>query len=523
MSAGADGQKPNKTGGRRGGNFDASRSAPRKRPVKPAGYQPQRIMGDRPGLGVRLVAAKLLSAIVDAKTSADGLLAAGNGHPGFRALDARDQGLVKAIVLSALRHRGTIERMISACLDRSLPPNAANLKHILHVGAAQILYLDVPDSAAVDLAVAAADTDSRSVRFKGMVNAVLRRLSREKAAADGEAADGNGDEDSGPDSKASGNAGAPSAALHDPSENLPEWLRARLVPVYGAERTAAMAAAHLVSAPLDLTVKADPAGWAERLGGTVLPTGSVRLSSFDGPVTELPGFAEGEWWVQDAAAALPAKVFGDLRGLSVADLCAAPGGKTAQLILAGGAVTALDINANRLKRLQQNLTRLGLQAETVLGDLGTYEPQSPFDAILLDAPCSSTGTIRRHPDVAYTKDADEVAKLADVQARLLREAAKLLKPGGRLVFSNCSLDPVEGEAVIAAFLAETPAFSRDPIRADEVPGLAAAITPQGELRTTPEMVFGAGGIGFGQHGTDGVDAADPAGLDGFFASRLRLG
>ncbi len=508
MSAGADGQKPGRGGGRRGGNFDASRSAPRKRPVKPVGHQPQRIMGNRPGLGVRLVAAKLLSAIVDAKTSADGLFAPGNGHPGFRALDARDQGLVKAIVLSALRHRGTIERMIAACLDRSLPPNAANLRHILHVGAAQILYLDVPDSAAVDLAVAAADVDSRSVRFKGVVNAVLRRLSREKAAREttaGEMAKG----------ESADVAGERAETLQDPSENLPDWLRGRLEPVYGAGRTAAMAAAHLKSAPLDLTVKSDPAAWAERLGGTVLPTGTVRLMTHDGPVTELAGFAEGEWWVQDAAAALPARLFGDLSGLCVADLCAAPGGKTAQLILAargrGGVVTALDINANRLKRLRQNLSRLGLEAETVLGDLGTYEPEAPFDAILLDAPCSSTGTIRRHPDVAYTKDADEIAKLAGVQARLLREAARLLKPGGRLVFSNCSLDPVEGEVVIAAFLGDHPAFSRDPIRADEVPGLAAAITPEGDLRTTPEMAF--------DQGTS--EAAAAFGLDGFFSSRLR--
>ena len=506
MSERADGNKP-----RRGGNFDASRSAPRKRPVKPVDHQPQRIMGDRPGLGVRLVAAKLLSAIVDAKTSADGLFAAGNGHAGFRALDARDQGLVKAIVLSALRHRGTIERMISACLDRPLPPNAVNLGHILHVGAAQILYLDVPDSAAVDLAVAAADVDSRSVRFKGMVNAVLRRLARENdAAKDGAGGDG---ESAGPD-RLTGDG----RTVADPSENMPQWLRRRLTPSYGAARVAAMAAAHLQAAPLDLSVKSEAPGWAERLGGRVLPTGTVRLPLHAGAVPDLEGFAAGAWWVQDAAAALPARLFGDLSGLRVADLCAAPGGKTAQLILAGGAVTALDINANRLKRLQQNLSRLGLEAEAVLGDLATFRPDTLFDAILLDAPCSSTGTIRRHPDVAYTKDAGEVEKLADVQARLLREAALLLKPGGRLVFSNCSLDPAEGEDVIAAFLAERPDYNREPVRAGEVPGLEAAITPQGDLRTTPEMEFS--GIERPPGESDGNPGGMAGGLDGFYAARL---
>ncbi|WP_442880074.1 RsmB/NOP family class I SAM-dependent RNA methyltransferase [Aurantimonas sp. A2-1-M11] len=446
----------------------------------PDGYS----AGDRPGLGARLVAAKLLSAIIDARTSADGLLDASGGHPGFRALESRDQGLVKAIILSALRFRGTIARALDACLDRPVPPNAVALKHILHVGATQILFLDVPDSAAVDLAVAAANVDSRSQRFAGMINAVLRRLSREKEAL---------------------------ASVATATENMPEWLAARLVAAYGAERTEAIARAHLTPAPLDLTVKRDPEGWAETLSGTVLANGTVRLGSFDGPVTALAGFAEGEWWVQDAAAALPARLFGDLSGKRVADLCAAPGGKTAQLILAGGAVTALDINANRMKRLKGNLARLSLEAETVVGDLAAFVPAEPFDAILLDAPCSSTGTIRRHPDVPYTKDPDEIGKLAGVQARLLGEAARLLAPGGRLVFSNCSLDPAEGEAIVAAFLAERPEMVRDPVRPDELPGMEFALTAEGDLRTTPDMMGGAGPAG----------TASTGGLDGFYAARLK--
>ncbi|KQT43181.1 MFS transporter [Aureimonas sp. Leaf454] len=447
----------------------------------PDGYD----AGDRPGLGARLVAAKLLSAIVDARTSADGLLDARTGHPGLRALEPRDQSLVRAIILSALRFRGSLERAVSDRLDRPLPPNAISLRHILHVGATQILHLDVPDSAAVDLAVASAAVDSRTQRFTGMVNAVLRRLAREKdavlAAAD---------------------------PARDALDAMPSWLRVRLVAAYGDAAAGAIARAHLTPAPLDITVKSDPEDWAARLGGIALPTGTIRLGSVDGPITALPGFAEGIWWVQDAAAALPARLMGDLAGRRVLDACAAPGGKTAQLASAGAAVTALDINANRMKRLRENIERLGLDVKTEIVDLASFVPEAgPFEAVLLDAPCSSTGTIRRHPDVAFTKDAAEIEKLAGVQARLLREAARLVAPGGLLLFSNCSLDPREGEAIIPAFLAEHPDFAVEPVRPDELPGLEAAIDGSGFLRTTPAM----------------LPNEDPrlAGLDGFFAARLR--
>ena len=434
---------------------------------------------DRPGLAARQIAARLLSAVVDSRTSLDGLTDPASGHPQFRQLDPRDRSLVKAILVTALRFRGTIEAAIAARIERPLPPNAARLKHVLHVGAAQILFLDVPDSAAVDLAVASAAADPRSARFARLVNAVLRRIAREKDAAGNEV---------------------------DPSRDCPEWLFARLVAQYGEERAAAIAAAHRRPAPLDLTVVADPEGWAERLGGRVITGSTVRLSEVEGPVSELPGFAEGGWLVQDAAAALPVQLLGDLAERRVADLCAAPGGKTAQLCFAGGRVTALDVSASRMKRLEENLKRLSLTAETRVTDLAAFEPDEGFDAILLDAPCSSTGTIRRHPDVAYVKDAAEVAKLAGVQARLLREAARMLKPGGTLVFSNCSLDREEGEAVIEAFIAERSDFAREAVRPEEVPGLTGAVTEAGDLRTTPDMLSGAGEPG--------------GGIDGFFAARL---
>lgn len=435
-------------------------------------------VAERPGLRSRLVAGKLLGAVTDARTSLDGLLDPTGGHPGYRALEARDQALVRAILLSVLRHRGTIERALAERLERPLPGNASALKHLLHVAAAQVLFLDVPDSAAVDLANAAAEADPRNRRFKGLANALLRRIAREKEAI-----------------------------RPQPAENLPSWLGSRLARAYGAATAAAIAAAHAVPPPLDLTVKSDPAGWATRLGGVLLPTGTVRLPALDRPLPELPGFADGEWWVQDAAAALPAQLFGDVRGRRVADLCAAPGGKTAQLAHAGAHVTAVDASRSRMRRLSENLARLGLDAETVEADAANFAPAEPFDAVLVDAPCSSTGTIRRHPDVAFTKDGREVEKLAAVQARLLRHAARLVAPGGTLVFSNCSILPDEGEAVAEGFLREHPHFRLDPVRAAEVPGLSEAIGPAGFLRTLPSML---------------PNEAEPrlAGLDGFFAARF---
>ncbi|MCW4117080.1 RsmB/NOP family class I SAM-dependent RNA methyltransferase [Aurantimonas sp. MSK8Z-1] len=436
---------------------------------------------ERPGLAARQIAAKLLGAVLETGTSADGLTDPAHGQPGFRALEPRDQALVKAILLSALRFHGSIAAMLDACLDRPLPAKAAALRHLLHVGATQILHLGVPDSAAVDLAVESANADPRNRRYAGMVNAVLRRLSRERDAL--------------------------VTRYGDARLDCPAWFYERLVAAYGNDAAARIAAAHRLPPPLDLTVKRDPALWAERLGGRLLPTGSVRLPGNGGPVTELEGFAEGEWWVQDAAAALPARLFGDLDGKRAADLCAAPGGKTAQLALAGAEVTAVEISVSRLRRLRANLERLGLTAQLVQGDLSTLRAPALFDALLLDAPCSSTGTLRRHPDVAFTKSPAEIEKLAAVQARLLADAAKLAAPGGRLIFSNCSLDPLEGEAVADAFLAEHRHFALDPVSPDEVTGLAEAVSPTGMLRTTPAM----------------LDLGDPAlsGLDGFFAARFR--
>jgi len=434
----------------------------------------------KPGLAARQAAARLLATVIETRSSLDGLLDTEHGNPHFLALSEPDRLLVRAILLAALRHLPIIDAFIDRLTDKPLPAGARPLRHLLAVAAAQILYLDVPDHAVVDLAVTQANEDPRNRRFASLVNAVLRRMIRERAAVLPEL-----------------------AATVEP---FPAWFAGRLRDIHGAERASAIMAALANPAPLDLTVKSDPEGWAERLGGIVLPTRTVRLAGNTGPVTTLPGFAEGEWWVQDAAAAIPARLFGPLDGKRVADLCAAPGGKTAQLVLAGGAVTAFDQSASRLKRLEANLARLGLSAETRLARAEEVTDTGGFDAVLLDAPCSSTGTVRRHPDIVYTKSREDVAKLARVQRRLLDAAAKLLRPGGTLVFSNCSADPEEGEELVRAFLDETPGFRLVPVQPQDWPGLEAAVTPSGELRTDAAMLAHAN--------------PQLSGLDGFYAAVL---
>lgn len=434
---------------------------------------------DKPGLEARAVSVKLFAAVVDRKTSLDGMLDPEHGNPAYLALNDADRGLVRAIVQSALRFLPRIEAMLSGLLQNPLPQGARSLHHLLVVGAAQILYLDVPDHSAVDLSVELANRDPRNRRFAKLVNAILRRIGREKSDLLG-------------------------AVSSVPS--VPEWFLKRLTEAYGPERAHRIAEAQLAPAAIDLTVKGDPQSWAKRLGGNILPTGSVRLAAFKGAVSELEGYGDGAWWVQDAAASLPAQLFSTLDGKKAVDLCSAPGGKTAQLIQRGAHVTAIEQSANRLRRLEGNLARLSLQAECIKSDLLDFHPQDLFDAVLLDAPCSSTGTTRRHPDVLWTKGPEDVKKLAGVQERLLRHAMTLVKPGGALVFSNCSLDPLEGELLVERVLADNPHFSLVPIPAGQWPGLEEAITAKGEFRTTPDML----------PATDGF----AGGLDGFYACVL---
>jgi 16S rRNA (cytosine967-C5)-methyltransferase len=282
--------------------------------------------------------------------------------------------------------------------------------------------------------------------------------------------------------------------------NTPEWLWKRWVLHYGEETASRIAAAHLEEPPLDLSVKANAAAWGTRLSGSFLPWGTVRLYA-KGRIEDLEGYDEGAWWVQDTAAALPARLLGDVKGLRVADLCAAPGGKTAQLAAQGAQITAVDISAARLRRLQENLERLNLKAETVRANVSEWTPSERFDAVLLDAPCSATGTIRRNPDIAYLKSDADIAALAAVQKRLLNHALGLLAPGGHLVYATCSLEREEGEEQIQALLAERSDVALLPIRTDEICLPPDAITSHGMLRTLP---FHMGG------------------MDGFFAARLSV-
>ncbi|KQT11707.1 MFS transporter [Methylobacterium sp. Leaf399] len=397
-------------------------------------------------------------------------------------LEPADAGLARAIATATFRRFGFLRCALHERLSQGLPEDQPRLVALLATGAAQILDLNVPDHAAVDLSVRLAKGDPQLQHLAGLVNAVMRRVVRERAAIFSASTDPLGD-------------------------NTPGWLAARWHERYGPETAAAIAAAHLRGAPLDITVKEDPQAWAERLGGVLLATGSIRLHDVHAAVSALPGYDEGAWWVQDAAAALPARLLGVRPGERVADLCAAPGGKTAQLAAAGAAVTAVDRSGPRMERLSENLARLGLTAEIRVGDALALGNDETFDAVLLDAPCSATGTIRRHPEVAWTKVEADIQRLAGLQARLLDRAATLVRPGGRLVYCTCSIEPEEGEAQVARFLSRNAGFSRVPILADEIGGLAEAIDGEGDLRTLPAQLDG--------------DAPDrQGGLDGFFAARL---
>jgi 16S rRNA (cytosine967-C5)-methyltransferase len=294
------------------------------------------------------------------------------------------------------------------------------------------------------------------------------------------------------------------ATLDTPVLDTPDWLLARWIKTYGPETAHAIAAANGHEPALDVTVKSDPEIWAEKLNGRVLPTGSVRTLAH-GAVIALPGFAEGAWWVQDAAAALPARLIGDIRGRRVADLCAAPGGKTTQLAAAGALVSAVDRAPARLRRVSENLVRLSLTAELICADVAEWRAE-PFDAVLLDAPCSATGTIRRHPDLPWLKQAADIEALAALQRRMLARAAALTKPGGTLIYCTCSLEPEENQNIVAELLAHEPALRRAPVAASEVSGRAELLTVDGDLRTLP--------CHFPEADSQG------SGIDGFYAARL---
>jgi 16S rRNA (cytosine967-C5)-methyltransferase len=391
-----------------------------------------REMASVPGLAARVAAGRVITDVLTGGHALDERFSPNAVPSRIAGLDARDAGFARSIATVSLRRLGTIRHALAALLEKGLPRQAGQLEWLLIAAAAQILFLDVPDHAAVDLAVRESRLDPKTAPFAALINGVLRNLARRREEF---------------------------LSNSDPlDQDTPAWLAARWRRNYGQEVAHAIAAAHREEPRLDLSVKSDPQDWAERLGGMVLPTGSVRLRSHE-PIAELPGYGEGEWWVQDAAAALPVHL----------------------------------------------LERLHLRAEVIVADAMSFSG-GPFDAILLDAPCTSTGTIRRHPDVAWTKRPGDVETLAALQTRMLDRAAGLLAPGGRLVYCSCSLEPEEGEAHVPALLRRNPDLRLAPIT-DEDPVPAEFVTPDGTLRTLPNAW---------PH-----DEPRLAGLDGFFAARFQ--
>ena len=396
----------------------------------------------------------------------------------FDALMGSDRGFARALATMVLRRQGSLDTLIGAYIDRPLPKRAARATDILRLSAAQTTFLDTPDHAAVSIAVALARSFQETDGYAGLINAVARKI-----AAKGK-----------------------SVAADLPARvDTPGWMWRSWERAYGPEKARAIAAAHQAEPPIDITLKdpADAASWAEKLNAKQLLTGSLRLQQ-SARIPALPGFDDGAWWVQDAAAALPAKLFGDIAGKTVLDLCAAPGGKTMQLAAAGGVVTAVDIAGPRLRLIAENLQRTGLKAETVKADILNWAPPQKFDAILLDAPCSATGTIRRHPDILYSKKADDVAALSQMQREMIDRAVGFLNPGGVLVYATCSLQPEEGEHQTKAALERHPELTRAPIEMEEIGGLKNTITRSGDMRTFPSQLSEIGG------------------MDGFFAARFRL-
>ena len=397
--------------------------------------------------------------------------------PEYVSLSVPDRGFAAFIARMALRRLGQIDALINHCVPDALPRKARPVRDVLRVGIAQLLFSATAPHAAVSTTVDLC-RNIEQVPFAKLVNAVMRRLQRE---------------------------GEDLLTAQDAARlNTPEWLWESWVAAYGEETARAIAAAHLETPPVDLTPKSDPEKWAKTLGGSLVLGGSVRMTETS-DVTALEGFAEGEWWVQDAAARLPVTLLGDIQGKDVIDLCAAPGGKTMELLAHGGNVTAVDISKRRLERVADNLGRVSYKAELVCADVRKWKPDALADVVLVDAPCSSTGTMRRHPDLIHLKTPEDILKLAVVQDNLLDAAAAFLKPGGTLMFVTCSLLAEEGPERIIAFLANNPSFTRKPITTNEMPGLSDAITLKGDVRTLPHFL------------------RDQGGMDGFFIARLVKG
>lgn len=415
------------------------------------------------GLDARRAALALLDAVVVEKRLLSEVLPSKTDR-----LDPSERARAQRLVTETLRVLDQCDRMLGPHLSKRPAPHVMNA---LRLGVFEICAIKEASHGVVNSYVSLVQERQKSSHFKGLVNAVLRKVAEASDKWD---------------------------TL--PAPMLPKWLRKPLLADYGKEVVLAIEAAHAAGAPLDVTPKGDAGKIAEALSADVLPTGTLRLSSAV-QVTKLAGFDAGDWWVQDAAAALPARILAPQKGERILDMCAAPGGKTMQLAAAGAEVIALDISEGRMKRVRENLDRCGLSAETVVADALEYEG-GPFDAILLDAPCTATGTIRRHPDLPYVKDGSDFPGLFELQEYLIDRALGMLKPGGRLVYCTCSLLIDEGEEQVRDALARHPDLSID-LAALRVSGVEAKWIGDEGLRTRPDFW------------------ADRGGLDGFFVTVFR--
>lgn len=396
----------------------------------------------------------------------------------FKTLSIPDRAFVRMLVTTAIRRLGQCDDIIRRATDRKDPPSPPSLQSLLRLGITQLVFMDVPDHAACDLSVDLAGVCGLS-KQKGFVNAVMRRVARE---------------------------GREWTTRQDTARlNIAPWLMEKWILDYSLKAAIDIAQASQLEAPLDITLKQPDQikAWAETLQATILPTGSLRRYQ-KGPVIDLPGFLDGMWWIQDASASLPVQLFGDLSGKHVVDLCAAPGGKTAQLAAAGARVDAVDRAAGRMRLLMDNMERLRLsdRVQTHISDAALWQPRAQVDAVLADVPCSATGTLRRHPDVGWLKGPRDIETLVDVQARILDNAANILKPEGVLIYCTCSLQKAEGEDQITAFLERRRDFSRASFHLSEVKGITECINRDGDIRLMPQFL------------------AKDGGLDGFFISRL---
>ncbi|HEY2070985.1 MAG TPA: RsmB/NOP family class I SAM-dependent RNA methyltransferase [Rhizomicrobium sp.] len=423
------------------------------------------------GLPARIAAQDILSDVLRRRRPLDAALDAVLS-PG--KLEPRDAGFARAIASETLRRFGVLDGLLRTFITKSPPQHRAGpTPEILLAGACELLFLDVAAHAAVDAANRLAARDKKAVHFKPLINAALRRIDREGRAA--------------------------LAKLDGERLSVPDWLWPRWCETYGEDTTRAIARAHALRPPLDIVCK--DASF-EIPGAIRMPNGGWRLAD-SGRVEDLPGFADGAWWVQDFAATLPAHLLGDVRGKTVIDLCAAPGGKTAQLAAYGANVIAVEREASRMERLRSNLERLKLPATLIESDARDFTPDAPAPFVLLDAPCSATGTIRRHPDLPWIKSASDINLCASGAGELLDAAAEMVAPGGTLVFAVCSLEPEEGLEQIAAFLDARKDFKRSPLAGSDVFGMREALTPDGDLRTLPSHL------------------PEQGGMDGFYAARLK--